>query len=338
MTYNRILIIRIDRIGDVILSTPVIQAVRKAHPGAHIGFMTRPFTKDIVVGNPYLDEVILYDKDGAHHSIFSTMLFAGRLRSKRFDVALILHPSARANWIAFLAGIPKRVGHDKKMPWLLTDRLAYLNHQGLKHEMEYILDVSRAAGIPCDSSQLKPFMPVSKEAEDFIDNFLKGNGITSSDVLVAIHPSASCPSKIWPYERFAQLADRIIEETGYKIVIEDVKFANLVRKMMKRNAIILEGSALQQAAALFKRCKFFISTDNGLAHIAGALDVPCISIFGRKQPGLSPTRWRPPGKDNVVLHKDVGCEYCLAHNCNKHFACLEAITVDEVLDAAKKFL
>jgi heptosyltransferase-2 len=338
MIYNSVLIIRIDRIGDVLLSTAVIQAVRQANPNAYVAFMTRPFTKDIVIGNPYLDEVILYDKDGAHGSIFGTILFAVRLRQRKFDLALVLHPSVRANWIAFLAAIPRRVGHDKKAPWLLTKRLPYLNHEGAKHEMEYILDVARAAGILCEDKNLRPFMPIGREAEDFISRFLDENGVGRDDKLLAIHATASCPSKTWPCSRFSEVADRLIDQTGCKVVIEDIKAADTIQDGMKHKAIILKDSTLQQAAALFKRCRFLISTDNGLAHIAGALDVPCISIFGRKQPGLSPVRWRPLAKDVTVLHKDVGCPQCLAHNCKKHFACLEAVTVDEVLDAAKKFL
>lgn len=337
MTYNKVLIIRTDRIGDVVLSTPVIEAARRGNPKAYIAFMTRPYTKDIIAGNPYIDELILYDKDKKHRSIFSTVLFALRLKKKRFDLALILHPNNRANWVTFLAGIPKRVGYDKKAAWLLTDKVAYLNPQGQKHEMEYTLDVAAAGGIPCDLSRLKPFMPSNKEAEDFIAVFLKENGISPLDALIGIHPSASCPSKTWPYELFGLLADRIIEKTGHKIVIEDIKFADTVRNYMKHKAVFLRGSTLQQAAALFKRCKLFISTDNGLAHIASAVGTPVISIFGRKQPGLSPTRWKPTGRDVVVLHKDAGCTECLAHNCKKDFACLKAITVDEVFDAAKRF-
>jgi heptosyltransferase-2 len=322
----------------VLLSTPVIEAARKANPKAYIAFMTRPFTKDIVIDNPYLDEVILYDKDGIHHSVFGTVLFAQGIKKMKFDMALILHPSNRANWIAFLSGIPVRVGHDKKSPWLLTNKLPYLNPQGLKHETEYILDVAAAAGINYPNLKPRPLMPVSRQAEDYIAKFLADNAVEDKDRLAAIHPSASCPSKTWPYDRFAKVADALIEQTGCKVIIEDVKFARNVQDNMKHKSIILQGASLQQAAALFKRCKFLISTDNGLAHIAAAVGTPCISIFGRKQAGLSPIRWKPLGQNVVVLHKDVGCIDCLAHNCKKHFACLEAISVDEVLGAAKKFM
>ena len=139
-----------------------------------------------------------------------------------------------------------------------------------------------------------------------------------------------------------EVADKIIEQTGCKIVIlgvgEDFKFAKLIKDNMKHAAIILKNFSIPQTAALLKRCKFIISTDAGPSHIAKAMGTSCITIFGRNQPGLSPTRWKPFGEDVIVLHKDVGCVECLAHKCKRHFACIEAITVGEVLDAAKKFM
>jgi len=345
MKYNKILIIRTDRIGDVILSTPAIQAAREANTSSHIAFMTRPYTKDIVLGNPYLDEVIVYDKDGAHRSIIATIKFALSLRSKKFDLALILHSTNRTNLIAFLAGIPKRIGYQRKCRWFLTDRLPYLKSQGLKHEMEYTLDILKAAGMSFNEEKLKPFIPVSKIDEDFAAIFCQENKINEGDLLIGIHPSASCLSRRWPAQRFAQVADKLIESLGCKIIVlgagDDLKLANSVKNNMKHEAVVVKDFTIPQVAAILKLCKVFISTDTGPAHIARTMDVPCVTIFGRKQPGLSPVRWRPVGKldkEVIFLHKDVGCIGCLAHNCKKNFACLEAVTVDEVLDAAKRLL
>lgn len=102
---NRILVIRLDRIGDVVLSTPVIKALRTAYPDSRITFLVRPYAADAVIGNPHLNEVITFDKE-------RTFAFAMGLRKKKFDMALILHPTARTHWIAFFAGIPVRVGYD----------------------------------------------------------------------------------------------------------------------------------------------------------------------------------------------------------------------------------
>lgn len=342
VSYKNILIIRTDRIGDVILSTPLIQVARQANPHAHIVFMTRPYTKDIVIGNPYLDEVLIYDKDKAHKSVLATLLFAFKLRKHRFDIALVLHSTTRVNWIAFLAGIPRRIGYDRKAGWLLTDKLLYVKPQGLKHEMEYTLDIARAAGITCDSQNLAPYIPIGQDAEDAVSDFLESNGITEKDILFCVGPGSGCISRRWPAQKFAEVSDKIMDSAGCKAIIlaaaDSLQLANVVRNNMKHKAIIAENFTLPQTAALLKLCKFFISTDTGPSHIAAATGTPCITIFGRKQPGLSPVRWKPLGKYVTVLHKDAGCAECLAHRCAKHFACVEAVTVDEVLDAAKKFL
>jgi len=342
MKYKNILIIRTDRIGDVLLSTPAIQAVRQAFQSSRIAFMTRPYTKDIVEGNPYLDEVIIYDKDGSHRSLLATIMFGLDLRKYEFDLAIILHSTVRINFIAFLAGIPKRVGFARKAAFLLTDKLPYVKPSGDKHESEYNLDVVRAAGIDFDARGFLPLLAVSKDAQISVDNFLINNGISAKDKLVGIHPGASCPSRIWPVKNFSKLADALAGNYGFKIIVlgvgMDFKLAEQLKANMNKDCLIIKYFTIQFTAALLKKCLFFISTDTGPAHIASAVGTPCITIFGRKKQGLGPVRWRPLGKDNMVLHKDIGCTECMAHNCRKGFACLQATTVDEVLDVAKKFI
>lgn len=324
MNYKRILIIRTDRIGDVILSTPVIQAVRQAFPGAFVAFMTRPYTKDIVLGNPYLNEVILYDKDRGHKSILATFLFAMRLKKYSFDLALILHSTNRVNWIAFLAGIPKRVGYDRRMPWLLTGRMRYVKPQGLKHETEYNLDVAREAGINFDSKSLRPYIPMGKEDEVKANTFLENNGVTSKDIFFCMHINADSPSKRWPVERFAETADSLITQTGYKAVVfavgNDINAADLMKANMKNSLVLMRDFTIPQTTALLKRAKFFISPDSGPGHMAAVAGTPSVIIFGCNEPGLGPFRWRPLNQKAVILQKSAGC-----------------VKVEEVLDAAKRF-
>ncbi len=337
----RILLIRTDRIGDVLLSTPAIKAVRDAYPNAHIAVMVRPYAEEIVDGNPYLDEVILYDKDGEHKSIFSTLKFAAGLRKKRFDLVIILHPTNRSNIISFLAGVPERVGYDKKGGIFLTKRLKDVKHLGEKHEIDYNLDVLRAVGIEAKDRAL--YMPVKAEDERIVDRFFLLNDLDKKDTVIAIHPGASCPSKRWPAYRFGRVADELIEKHKVKVVIiggpADIKTVKEVESGMLHKPIILsEGHSLGEVAALLKRCKMFISNDSGPVHIAVAVGTPVISIFGRLDPGLSPKRWGPVGPNDIVIHKDVGCKYCKAHKCEINFKCLDAITVEDVLSAAEALL
>lgn len=341
MKPRRILLIRTDRIGDVALSTPAIKAVRDRYPDAYIAFMVRPCAKDIVEGNPCLDEVIIYEKEGTHKGFFSTLLFALNIRKKRFDTAIILHPTNRAHIIAFAAGIPNRIGWNRKLPFLLTKAVKDEKFLGKKHEFAYTLDILREIGIKTEEGTLS--ISVKKSDDESINSKLSSMGVLNSDLLIAVHPSASCPSKRWPPERFASLINRLKKSYDLRFVLvsgpEEKAHAARLKGMLECGVLDFSGqTSVGELAALLKKCALFISNDSGPVHIAAAVGTPSVVIFGRKQPGLSPRRWAPTGKDDVVLHKDVDCTVCLAHNCMNGFKCLEAITVDEVFGAVEKLL
>jgi len=164
-------------------------------------------------------------------------------------------------------------------------------------------------------------------------------GLRNTDKLLAIHPAASCASKIWPEDRFAEVSRKLAAKYGFKIVIvagsKDMPRAKLTAKMIDQSVHNFAGKiSISQLASLLKRCALLISNDSGPVHIASAVDTPVISIFGRAQAGLGPKRWGPTGVKDLFLHKDAGCIECLAHNCLKEFTCLKAITVEDVLRAA----
>ncbi len=341
--YKRILLVRTDRLGDVVLTTPAVKAVRLAYPDAYIAMMVKADTALAVKGNPYLDEVIVYDKDGRHKSVLSSVRFAIGLRKKRFDVAIIFDPSNRAHIIPYLAGIPRRIGYNENLPFLLTDRVKNVKHEGKKHEVDYSLDMLKVLGI--EARDREPYIAVDSASAAFIDSLLASHGIAKEDRIVTLHPGASCPSKIWPPERFAAAADELILRYGLKIAVfsgndnRGKACVDSVKKIMSQEAVFLRGELnLSQTIALIKRSALLISNDSGPVHIAVAVKTPVVAIFGRKQPGLSPLRWGPIGKDDIILHKDVGCLECLAHNCKMDFKCLLAIEPGEVIAAAGKLL
>ena len=339
--YRRILIVRTDRIGDVLLSTPVIKALRQKYPQAYISMMVAAQAKDIVEGNPYLDEVIVYDKEGKHKSWLRSFKFSGRLKKKKFDLAIILHPVNRAHLLAFLAGIPKRLGYNLKLSFLLTHRKEHKKQEGLKHEAEYNLDLLGDLGITGNARDL--FMPIRDESEQWVKDLFEKEGIRETDKLLAINPGASCPSKLWPAGSFAEVAGELSCRYNFKILVlagpKDMLLADQIARKIKGKTINLAGkTSVSQLASILKRCVLFISNDSGPVHIACALGTPVISIFGRNQAGLSPRRWGPLGKLDKYLHKEVGCIQCLAHNCQKEFACLKAISVSDVVLAAESVL
>lgn len=336
---SRLLVIRLDRLGDVVLSTPVLQRLRERFPRAFIAMMVRPPCRDVVEGNPAVDEVILYDKDGAHRGPASTLRFARGLRRRRFDTALVLHPSNRSHWIPWLAGIPVRVGFARKQPWLLTHAMPHTKQEGAKHEAQYTLELLGCFGMAPGEPAL--FVPLQPAAVDRVSVLLAEAGIGPDDALVAIHPSASCVSKRWMPERFAAVADRLVTEQRVKICLIASEAADVaaVASAMRQPALDLSGRlSVAELAAVLRRSRLLISNDSGPVHVAAALGTPVVDIFGRNQAGLSPLRWGPLGQGHTVLHKEVGCDICLAHRCRIEFLCLTRLEVDEVYQAASRAL
>jgi len=334
---SRILIVRLDRIGDVTLSTPVITNLRAAFPDAHIAFMCRLQAKDIVEGNPDLDEVVIYDKDGAQKSALKTFLFALSLAGKNFEWAINLHPSNRSNWILFIAGIPVRIGWDRKNGWLLTRRIKHVKHEGLKHELQYNLDLLRAVNVPIVTEKL--YFPIKDYDMEKLGSIFTEMKSKLPEKFIVIHASASCPSKRWPQEYFIELV-RKLYKWGKVIIVGDRNENCFSEKIVKTVDIIdLRGKlTLGQLGCLLKKSLVFISNDSGPVHIAAAVGTPVVSIFGRNDPGLSPERWRPVGEKSQYLHKTPGCKPCLAHNCDKDFRCLRLVTPDDVYEVVKRIM
>ncbi|MCP4652684.1 MAG: glycosyltransferase family 9 protein [Candidatus Omnitrophica bacterium] len=336
-TPKKILIIRTDRMGDVVLSTPVITNLRLAYPRAHIAFMCRPYTKDALDGNPNLDEIIIYDKYGKQSSFLATVAFAIALNRKNFDWALILHPTNRAHFISFLAAIPMRIGWNKKLSFLLNKKILHTKQEGKKHESDYTLQVLKELGIPIKTKELH--FPIKKALAARVERLLSECGIEKGDTFTVVHPSASCPSKRWPVEYFCQLTGRLFQYG--KVVVIASKFEKIFAQKIIDSLGVIDFTGkltIGELGALLKRASLFISNDSGPVHIAAALKTPVISIFGRNDAGLSPLRWKPLGENSYYLHKGSNCNRCLAHNCSRDYYCLKSIKPDDVYSIVHKIM
>ena len=340
LTPSRILVVRLDRIGDVVLSTPALTALSTAIPHAFIAVMVRPECRDLVQGHPAVHEVIEYDKDGRHRSAWATVRFARRLRRYGFDAAIVLHPTNRSHWIPWLAGIPARIGFRRKSSWLLTHRLPHRKQEGKRHEADYTLELLRFVG--AGAGEARPTIALQPGAVRRVDEVLAG-WAQAGRPIVAIHPSASCPSKRWMPDRFARVADRLIAERGAQVCIvagaADAAWAQAMAQAMRQPVLNLAGRlTLAELAAVLRRAAVLVSNDSGPVHVAAAVGTPVVAIFGRNQAGLSVQRWGPLGEGHVVLQKDVGCVTCLAHACDIGFRCLTSLAADEVYQAAASLL
>lgn len=331
---NKILIIRTDRIGDVVLTTPIIKILRDQFPKAHLAFLTGPKTKDIVKGNPFLDEIIIYDKHNKHRSIMETIKFSLELKQRKFDAVIVFNPSRRNHLFTFFARIPKRIGYNRKYGFLLTDSFPDKKCEGLKSESFYNEMLLNPIGIqPKCSKEL--YVPLDSSQDDRIEALLKDSGITYP--FVTINVSASCPSKQWPIQNFAHLCQLIYDKLNFSsVLIGNPSLCQETVGLVRCPIVSVdEKLSLPQLTTLIKKSKVHISGDTGPMHIASAVGTPVITIFGRTLSGLGPTRWRPLMGEVHLFHKDIGCNPCLAHRCGLDFDCLKATKVEEVFHAVK---
>jgi len=334
-TIKRILLVRTDRIGDVVVSTPVFPAIKKRFPNAHLAILIARENADLIQGNSSIDEVILYDKEGKEKSILGALRFGWMMRRKKFDAAIHFHPRARTYWTSFLAGIPARIGYRLKNHWLLTHSIPDNKSEGKRHESDYLFDLLQFLDIP-KPAHIEPFVSLHEPLRVSLEKKLG-----SLNRFAVFHPSASCPSKIWSYQNFADVADYVAKKFQIMPVVVDgipgARHGKAMLKLMKSEAVNLCGQLqLGELAWLFKKSELVVSNDSGPVHIASAVGAPVVVIYGRNLAGLCPTRWRPLGKKSWYLQKDVGCIQCLAHLCPIEFKCLKALSAEEVIQLIDK--
>jgi ADP-heptose:LPS heptosyltransferase len=297
-----ILIIRLDRIGDLVLSTPTFRAIRKHLPKAKIVLLVSLYTKDIVKGNPDIDEVITIDKK---IGFVKKLRLIKKIRDKRFDLSIALSYCVLSIMTTFLSGSRFRVGIDNYgLGFLFTSKISYIQKDsGNRHEVEATLDVVRTIGIDTKNKAL--YVPINKKGEFFAETFFKNNNISTADFIVAIHPGARVEYKRWAPEGFAEVADYLINKYNAKIIItgsaEEIILSHKIESLMHNKPIITTGSLnLVKIFSILKRCHLFIGNGTGPLHIAASLNVPTIAIFDCLDPI---EKWFPWDNLHIALYR-----------------------------------
>lgn len=349
----RILVTRTDRIGDLVVSTPIFRALREKFHHAHIAACVFLEHRELVIENPNLDEVILYDKHGREKNWLGQFKFAREISNKNFDIVIHLHATNRMHVMSWLAEIPTRIGYDRRAPWALTRVHPYDKKEGHRHEGEYLFDLLKDFEIK-QPAVLHPKILVSAKARLSLQNLLEHLRVSDNKKLAVVHPSASDVTKMWPAEKFAELIKSMESRRGlslapketvtdpsgsfFWIAIGDAKASEQTQKIAQGAGVPIVNLcgklSLGMLAALFEKAELIISNDSGPAHIAAAVGAPTVSIFGRWQPGLNAERWSPLGTKTAIVMPQI--EAISVEE--RKFTYIDKITVEQVLDAVQKVL
>lgn len=343
---NRILIVKLSSIGDVVHSLPTLKALRDTYQNAYIAWVIEEKSKDVIIGNKYLDEVIVFEKEkwkkelfkkiGFKESLKVITSFAKLLRSKKFDVAIDLQGLMRSSLIAYFSGAKIRVGYnDTREGSSLFYNLKVKSNKEIVHAIDRYLNIAKFLGADINKADFHIHIP--KEDEDFANDFLKENKIGEDALIIGINPGASILHNRWDAEKFGKLSDILIEKYNAKIIVfggkQDIELKERMLKVMKNNPAVAVGkTTLKQLAALIKKCKIFVGNDTGPLHIAVAMKVPTVAIFGP----ADPQRTGPYGENHKIVYKKFPCSPCFRHPLCKDFPCMKEISIEDVLEAVKE--
>jgi heptosyltransferase-2 len=325
-------------IGDMILLTPGLRALRSEFPNAYMAMLVNPIVQELMERNPYLDNAIVYDKRGSQKGLRQMRFMADRLRDREFDTAVILHPnSLRSAILAFMSGIPERVGIKTGLRGLfLTTKIQ--RRSGI-HEVDRYLDAISPLVNSKRNGKLE-FWGIKPEDESFAERVLANH----AGVIIGINPCTTWKSKQWLTDRFADLADLIARRFDARVVLTggsgNVQLGSEIMKHISGLGTghtlpilnLIGRTNLWQLGALIKRFRLYITLDSGPMHIAAALGTPTIALFGP----TDPVRHRPYGEGHIVIRKSEH-KPCYSRKCSE-LSCMSAIRIDDVMKAVETMM
>jgi len=343
----RRILIRVNNwIGDVVMISPAMRAIRAHYREARIAILAKSWVLESLAGDPSYDEMIEYDDGGRHRGAMGRIRLATLLRRRRFDLAILFQKAFDAAALAWLAGARRRVGYaTDRRSWLLTDPLTL--PPPATHHAETFLGIARALGCPILDPH--PAFHLTQEDRRQAAAVLDRAGLAGHGPLVAIHAGASKEPRAWHPDRFGLLGRRLVERHAARIVLlgsaSERGLMDRVASSIPRPGAFLPGPdlPLKITGGILERSALFVGNDSGPMHIAAALGVPTVAIFGPGSPGrTAPVAARAPV---VAISRDYPCSPCrqdFFRECppspsGRPF-CLEEISVEEVERAAAGLL
>jgi heptosyltransferase-3 len=339
---RRILVVQTQRLGDVLCSTPLFTALRNQFPLAHIEALVHSPHDALLHENPDLNGILTYDRFSTHRSLINRLKFIGELKERQFDWALSIHAASSVAFALWHSGIPWRTcvwryGAYRKPHWghSFHQHIRQDRRVGNKHEIEHNLDVLRELGIDPQHQGYKVVLaPAERES---VRDLLRKLGRDESRKLAIVHPGHGGGRQEWETARYAAVADGLAER-GYQVAITGSKgerpLVSAVTYKMKQPALDLAGAVdLRGLAAVLAEASRFVSVSTGPMHLASAMGVPAVTLYGPTDLRIESTRFCPYGSPAAPVFSTLPCNCAGAKTCSRA-VCMEGIAPSAVLDAA----
>jgi len=334
----KILVSRLKFIGDIVLTTPVVEVLREKFPDAVIDYLGDHDGVTLLQNNPNLNEIIPYNF--ASNEVMEQLRIASILRKKKYDVAIDLFGNPRSAIVIFLSGAKMRIGGNFGWrgktfthPIIVKERMTSVNFH-----LRYL----QPLGVNENYRHPKIYLTDNeiKDADQFLKSIAtEGN---RSPLRIGFHIGATWPAKVWPAEYFARLAELIVDRLSAQVLVtygsKDVQYLESFSSAVHAKFTAIEPQTLRRLAAIISRCAVYISNDAAPMHISTAVGTPTIGIFGPGEPDI----WFPyeQGLSNFAMHKDIPCchkDFCELKG-EEYLRCMKAIEPEEVFEAINKIL
>ncbi len=339
---RNILCVRLDTLGDVLMTTPAIRALKESHADRHITLLTSGVGAQVAALVPEIDDVIEFDAPWmkGRSGLGGDQAVIDELERREFDAAVLFSVYSQNIWasalLCRLAGIPLRLGHSRENPYdLLTDWVPEFEPESfVRHEVQRQVELVERIGV--STNDLRLSLTVSEKADDRCGGRLQAAGVDLSRPWVLIHPGSRAASRRYPPEMFAQAARTLVLEDGWQVCFsgscDEMLLVEEIRSQMDAPSCSLAGPMeLEELAGIISRAPLLITNNTGPAHIAAALGTAQVTIYAQTNPQHMP--WHSAAR---VLKRDVACRYCYRSACpEEHHDCLRLIQPDEVVRAAR---
>jgi heptosyltransferase-2 len=348
---GRIIFLTRSGLGDLLLMTPAVRAVRESYPSARISILIKQEFREVFEHNSDVDETLSFDSRALRGATGWERLREERrnllqLRRGRFDVAIAFYPEDRTAWWAFLSGARYRVGQ-RRQPFHFLLNVKVDGDEKKAGVREYFLETVRA--INAETSSRQTTFHLSQEEESWARGFIQSHSLDGVKTLIGVHPGASAKYKIWPLENFASVIEELRRRQNTKVLLlqgpdDDEVIQEIIDRMSPAPIVARTGTKLGHMAALMKMCRLCIVADSGPRHLAAAIGTPTLALFRRNHSAA----WRiyTEEEGHCILESADPCLHCPAGRCADKIPtdqiygayCLHKISVDEVLSKVREIL